>query len=109
MTGVIVRSSANVQAGAQSLVGRAARGVDLGFVALLPWLLREVPMAALGGVLVVTGWKLVSLKHVKHLFANAWPAAGGHLGGDLRARRLDRSSDRRAGGHGAVAGGTAAA
>jgi MFS superfamily sulfate permease-like transporter len=40
----------------------------LGFVALLPWLLREVPMAALGGVLVVTGWKLVSLKQVSHLY-----------------------------------------
>src|SRR3546814_5911565 len=39
----------------------------LGFVALLPWLLQEVPMAALGGVLVVTGWRLVSLKHVRHL------------------------------------------
>jgi MFS superfamily sulfate permease-like transporter len=25
-------------------------------------------MAALGGVLVVTGWRLVSLKHVQHLF-----------------------------------------
>src|SRR5207244_1713278 len=40
----------------------------LGFVALLPWLLREIPMAALGGILVVTGWRLVSLTHVSHLF-----------------------------------------
>jgi len=40
----------------------------LAFVALLPWLLREIPMAALGGVLVLTGWKLISLKHVRHLF-----------------------------------------
>jgi MFS superfamily sulfate permease-like transporter len=40
----------------------------LGFVALLPFILREVPMAALGGVLVVTGWKLVSLKQVRRLF-----------------------------------------
>src|SRR3546814_12730590 len=39
----------------------------LGFVACLPWLRQEVPMAALGGVLVVTGWRLVSLKHVRHL------------------------------------------
>ena len=71
MTGVIVRSSANVQAGATSRWSAVMHGVwILGFVALLPWLLREVPMAALGGVLVVTGWKLVSLKHVKHLFTN---------------------------------------
>jgi len=40
----------------------------LGFVALLPWLLREIPMATLGAVLVVTGWKLVNVKHVRELF-----------------------------------------
>jgi MFS superfamily sulfate permease-like transporter len=69
MTGVIVRSSANVQAGARTRLSTILHGAwILGFVALLPWLLREVPMAALGGVLVVTGWRLVSLKHVQHLF-----------------------------------------
>ncbi|WP_225010392.1 SulP family inorganic anion transporter [Novosphingobium percolationis] len=68
MTGVIVRSSANVQAGARTRLSTVLHGAwILGFVALLPWLLREVPMAALGGVLVVTGWKLVSLKHPRHL------------------------------------------
>lgn len=69
MTGVIVRSSANVQAGARTRLSTVLHGAwILGFVALLPFILREVPMAALGGVLVVTGWKLVSLKHVRHLF-----------------------------------------
>lgn len=69
MTGVIVRSSANVQAGAKTRLSTMLHGIwILGFVAVLPWLLAEVPMAALGGVLVVTGWKLVSLKHVRHLF-----------------------------------------
>lgn len=68
MTGVIVRSSANVQAGAKTRLSTMMHGIwILGFVALLPWLLQEVPMAALGGVLVVTGWRLVSLKHVRHL------------------------------------------
>ncbi|MHA6720346.1 SulP family inorganic anion transporter [Sphingomonas sp. RS6] len=71
MTGVIVRSSANVQAGAVTRASAILHGVwILGFVALLPWLLREIPMAALGAVLVVTGAKLVNLKHVRHLFAN---------------------------------------
>ncbi|MFA5990548.1 MAG: SulP family inorganic anion transporter [Sphingomonas sp.] len=71
MTGVIVRSSANVQAGATTRASAIMHGVwILGFVALLPWLLREIPMAALGGVLVVTGARLVSLKHVRHLFDN---------------------------------------
>jgi MFS superfamily sulfate permease-like transporter len=68
MTGVIVRSSANVQAGAQTRLSTILHGAwILGFVALLPWLLQEIPMAALGGVLVVTGWRLVSLDHVRHL------------------------------------------
>lgn len=68
MTGVIVRSSANVQAGAKTRLSTILHGTwILGFVALLPWLLREIPMAALGGVLVVTGWRLVSLDHVRHL------------------------------------------
>jgi len=71
MTGVIVRSSANVQAGAKTRTSAILHGVwILGFVALLPGLLREVPMAALGGILVVTGWRLVSLAHVRHLFAH---------------------------------------
>lgn len=77
MTGVIVRSSANVQAGAKTRLSTILHGTwILAFIALLPWLLREVPMAALGGVLVVTGWRLVSISHVRHLFHNygAFPA-----------------------------------
>lgn len=71
MTGVIVRSSANVQAGATTRLSTILHGIwILGFVALLPWILREIPMAALGGVLVVTGAKLVSLKQVRHLLDN---------------------------------------
>ncbi|AGH48615.1 MULTISPECIES: SulP family inorganic anion transporter [Sphingomonadales] len=74
MTGVIVRSSANVQAGAVTRMSAVLHGVwILGFVAALPWLLREIPMAALGGILVVTGWRLVSLQHVRHLFHNHGP------------------------------------
>lgn len=69
MTGVIVRSSANIQAGAITRASAILHGVwILGFVMLLPWLLREIPMSALAGVLVITGWRLVSLDHVKHLY-----------------------------------------
>jgi MFS superfamily sulfate permease-like transporter len=69
MTGVIVRSSANVQAGAASRASTMMHGFwILGAVALLPFVLRQIPMASLAGILVVTGWKLVSLKHVRHLF-----------------------------------------
>jgi MFS superfamily sulfate permease-like transporter len=68
MTGVIVRSSANVQAGAITRASAIMHGVwILAFVALLPWLLREIPMASLAAVLVVTGWRLVHVGHVASL------------------------------------------
>lgn len=74
MTGVIVRSSANVQAGAMTRMSAILHGVwILAFVALLPWLLREIPMAALGAILVVTGWRLVNVSHVRHLFKDYGP------------------------------------
>jgi len=69
MTGVIVRSSANVQAGAMTRLSAIMHGGwILAFVALLPMVLELVPSAALAGVLVVTGWRLVGLQHVRHLF-----------------------------------------
>jgi MFS superfamily sulfate permease-like transporter len=69
MTGVIVRSSANIQAGAMTRASAVLHGVwILAFVLGLPWLLREIPMAALAGILVVTGWRLVSIEHVRHLY-----------------------------------------
>lgn len=69
MTGVIVRSSANIQAGALTRTSAILHGVwILAFVMGLPWLMREIPMSALAGVLVVTGWRLVSLDHVRHLY-----------------------------------------
>ena len=74
MTGVIVRSSANVQAGATTRMSTIFHGIwILGFVALLPFVLREIPMAALGAILVVTGWRLVSLSHARHLFSHYGP------------------------------------
>ena len=60
MTGVIVRSSANVQAGAQSRMSAILHGFYLlVFVALIPGVLRYIPTAGLGAILVFTGYKLV--------------------------------------------------
>jgi MFS superfamily sulfate permease-like transporter len=74
MTGVIVRSSANVQAGALTRGSAIMHGAWIfAFVLGLPWLLREIPMAALAGILVVTGWRLVSLEHARHLFHHYGP------------------------------------
>jgi MFS superfamily sulfate permease-like transporter len=69
MTGVIVRSSANVQAGAETRLSAILHGVWLlALVALAPALLRLVPLSALAGVLVVTGWRLVNFKDLVHLY-----------------------------------------
>jgi MFS superfamily sulfate permease-like transporter len=60
MTGVIVRSSANVTAGARTRLSATLHGLWLFlFVALLPFLLQRVPGACLAAVLVYTGVKLV--------------------------------------------------
>lgn len=73
MTGVIVRSSANVQAGATSRLSTILHGVWLlGFVALLPFVLRMIPTSSLGAILVYTGYKLVDLKNVRKLQQYGW-------------------------------------
>ena len=65
MTAVIVRSAANVQAGAKTKMSRVLHGVWLLlFAALLPAALGIIPVAALAGVLVYSGWKLLPLGHL---------------------------------------------
>lgn len=68
MTGVIVRSSANVQAGATTRLSAILHGVWLlAFVLLLSSVLQSIPVASLAGVLVYTGVKLVDLKAFRGL------------------------------------------
>jgi MFS superfamily sulfate permease-like transporter len=68
MTGVIVRSGANVQAGARSQKSEILHGVWLlVFVSLFPFILRWIPTASLAAILVYTGFKLVNLKVVAEL------------------------------------------
>jgi MFS superfamily sulfate permease-like transporter len=68
MTGVIVRSSANVQAGAMTRWSAVMHGAWLlGFVAALPWVLRLVPICSLAALLVFTGYKLMDWKSIKAL------------------------------------------
>ena len=68
MTGVIVRSSANVQAGAKTRWSAVMHGFwILGFVVALPFVLERVPVASLAGILVFTGYKLVDWKNAKAL------------------------------------------
>ena len=68
MTGVIVRSSANVDAGARTRASAILHGAWLlVFVAALPWVLKMIPTSSLAALLVFTGYKLVNLKVVKEL------------------------------------------
>ncbi|MEU3046733.1 MULTISPECIES: SulP family inorganic anion transporter [unclassified Streptomyces] len=60
LTAVIVRSSANVQAGARTKLSRILHGLWLVlFAALLPAAIGIIPLAALAGVLIHAGCKLV--------------------------------------------------
>jgi len=66
MTGVIVRSSANVQAGARTRLSTILHGAWLLiFVVVFPQVLGYMPKAALGAVLVLTGLKLIKLRTLK--------------------------------------------
>ncbi|GGY68996.1 sulfate transporter [Streptomyces olivaceoviridis] len=63
MTAVIVRSAANVQAGARTKASRVMHGVWLLlFAALLPDVLAYIPIPALAGILIHAGAKLVPLR-----------------------------------------------
>lgn len=69
MTGVIVRSSANVQAGGRTRWSAVLHGVwILAFVLLLPGLLRLVPTASLAAILVLTGIKLIEVHAIRALW-----------------------------------------
>jgi MFS superfamily sulfate permease-like transporter len=68
MTGVIVRSSANVESGGRTRLSAVLHGVWLLlFCAALPFVLREIPTAVLAAVLVLTGYKLVNVAAIRQL------------------------------------------
>ncbi len=69
MTGVIVRSSANVNSGGKTRLSSILHGGWLLlFVAALPFVLAYIPRAALGALLVHIGIKLVNIKQIKQLW-----------------------------------------
>jgi MFS superfamily sulfate permease-like transporter len=70
MTGVIVRSAANVQAGSATRMAAIMHGGWLlVFAMLLPWLMRMTPVSCLAGILVYTGVKMVNPGQIKSLAA----------------------------------------
>ncbi|MFE2813410.1 SulP family inorganic anion transporter [Streptomyces nigra] len=69
MTAVIVRSSANVQAGARTKASRVMHGVWLLlFAALLPSTLALIPLPALAGILVHAGFRLIPFREMVSLW-----------------------------------------
>ena len=77
MTGVIVRSSANVNSGATSRWSAIMHGFWLLiFVVALPSVLAFIPKAALGALLVHIGIKLVNIKQIRQLWKTSRSEVG---------------------------------
>ncbi len=73
LTSVIVRSSANVNAGAKSKMATILHGVMLFLcVLLIPFVLNKIPLAALAAILIFTGYKLVKVSLFKEFYQKGW-------------------------------------
>jgi len=73
VTSVIVRSSANVNAGAKSKMSTITHGLFmLLFVVFLPGLLNKIPLSALAAILIFTGYKLAKLTLFKEFYKKGW-------------------------------------
>ncbi|HEY5823491.1 MAG TPA: SulP family inorganic anion transporter, partial [Cyclobacteriaceae bacterium] len=73
LTSVVVRSSANIQAGARTKASAITHGVILLLsVLLIPRLLQLIPLSALAGILFVTGFKLTKPEIYKEMYKKGW-------------------------------------
>lgn len=70
LTAVIVRSSANVSAGARSKASAISHGVILLLsILFIPQALRMIPLSCLAGVLIVIGFKLTPPSLYREIYA----------------------------------------
>ena len=73
MTSVIVRSSANINAGARSKMSTIIHGALLLIcVASIPVLLNMIPKASLAAILIFTGYKLCKPSVFIHMWKGGW-------------------------------------
>lgn len=73
VTSVVVRSSANVNAGGKTKMSTISHGVLLMLcVIFIPTMLNTIPLSALAAVLIYTGYKLVKLPLFKEFFDKGW-------------------------------------
>lgn len=73
ITSVIVRSSANINAGAQSKLSTIIHGVFLLIaVVAIPFVLKMIPLSALAAILIFTGYKLAKVSIFKNAFKQGW-------------------------------------
>ena len=73
ITAVIVRGSANVDAGARTRMSAFTHGAFLLLtVLLIPFFLNKIPYAALAAILLVTGYNLTKPKLYKNMWALGW-------------------------------------
>ncbi|PZR39933.1 MAG: hypothetical protein DI538_05640 [Azospira oryzae] len=73
VTSVVVRGSANIQAGARTKASTITHGAILLIsVLLIPRLLQHIPLAALAGILIVTGFKLTKPYIYRDMYRKGW-------------------------------------
>lgn len=71
MTSVIVRTTANINAGAKTKLSAIAHGTFLLIaVVSIPFLLNKIPMACLAAILIMIGLRLASAKVFRHMWHN---------------------------------------
>jgi len=73
ITSVIVRSSANLNAGAKSRLSTITHGLLLLLsVLLIPGLLNTIPLSALAAILIMTGYKLAKPTLFREFHSKGW-------------------------------------
>jgi MFS superfamily sulfate permease-like transporter len=73
LTSVVVRSSANVNAGAKTKLSTILHGLlMLLCVLFIPFILNKIPLAALAAILIFTGYKLAKVSLFKDFYQKGW-------------------------------------